>query len=151
VSAPILTGVVNRKPILDALVAQLNTVANATGFTAEPVDPPVMNTQGHVAPYWVLHVGIGGPTSEQDLGESVIDLDVWLQVTCVGAFPDDVTALASRVDEALYRWIPSITGLVNGPLKPPTGFTPGPPLVDADVTPHRLFVPLQYAFTTTST
>lgn len=119
-------------------------VSNAAGFVGRPDDTEV-DAEGHVSPYWVLHVGAGTPGVESDLAQTAIDAGMWAQVTCVAAFDRDVFALVDRVHTALYRWTPPVPGAVAEMLKPPPGFDPGPPRLDQNVKPNRLWVPLQYA------
>lgn len=144
---------IDRRALAAAVKARLDTVTNATHWLGEPTDPlpTIAGSDGRVQPYTILWAGAGTPTLEQDAADTAVDLDWLIQVTCAGGYVDDVLALVTRVDAALYRWAPTVDGLVCGPLRPPTGFDPGPVRLDRDVTPHRPFVPLQYRSTITAT
>jgi len=137
---------IDRKTLADTVEARLrNQLPNVVGYQGEAVNVPhTQGGDGRVVPYWVLHVVPGGPTDQQDLGDTVVDLDWGFQITCAGGTVDDVQALMSDVDAAVFRWRPIVTGLVCGPCKPPFGFTGVPIQMDRSVTPHRPFVPLQY-------
>ena len=142
---------IDRKVLADAVEARLrDQLPNVVGYQGEAVDVPLAeNGGGRVVPYWVLHVAPGGPTSEQDVADTVVDLEWPFQITCAGGTVQDVQALMSDVDAAIFRWRPAIDGLVCGPCKPPLGFTGVPIQPDRSVTPHRPFAPLQYVTTFT--
>jgi hypothetical protein len=144
---------VSRKVLVDAVLARLGTVTNATGWLMKPDGPvPVKDgTDGIVGPHWLLYPSPGTPGPELDLGDTVVDVDMVLQVTCVTGDPDDLPPLITRIDDALYRWTPTITGLVCGPLRPPPGYDPGPAREDISVKPSRFWVPLQYVLPATAT
>jgi hypothetical protein len=61
----------------------------------------------------------------------------------------DVYALATRIDDALFRWAPEIENYLCGRCEPPLGFDPGPVRKDESVKPHRFWLPLQYRTTIT--
>lgn len=147
-----VTAVIDRKALADAVAARLrDELPDVTGFQGEAVDVPLApDGDGRALPYWVLHVSPGGPTDQQDLGDTVIDLDWSFQITCAAGEEADVQALMSDVDAVIYRWRPTVDGLVCGPCKPPFGFTGIPIQRDRSVTPHRPFVPLQYVTTITA-
>lgn len=151
---PAPTNVIARLPLITAvetrLGAQLPTTdPPTTGHLSEPVDVPTLDTDGHVQRYWVLHPFGGSPSLERDLAEAGVDLLWTFQVTVAAGFARDVYALATRIDEALYRWSPSVSGYVCGLLRPPPGFEPGPARKDTSVKPHRFWLPLQYQTTIT--
>jgi hypothetical protein len=148
-----VTAAIDRKALADAVETRLrDQLPDVEGYQGEAVDVPLADGgDGRVVPYWVLHVAPGGPTDQQDLGDTVIDLDWPFQITCAGGTEADVQALMSDVDAAIFRWRPVIAGLVCGPCKPPFGFTGIPIQLDRSVTPHRPFVPLQYVTTITKT
>lgn len=130
--------------LVAAVRTRLATVTNATGYDLEAVDVPLQpNSGGRAAPYWVLTPGLGSPGSELDLGDTTVDVDWLIQVTCAAGNTDDLTLLVDRVHVALFRWAPTVSGLVCGPFKPPPGYRPEVQ-TDRSVTPHRPFVPLQY-------
>lgn len=151
-----VTAAIDRKALADAVDARLrDQLPGVDGYQGEAVDVPLLpDGDGRVVPYWVLHVSPGGPSDEQDVADTVVDL-VWpFQVTCAGAEAADVQALMSDVDAVIFRWRPTsaeivAAGLVCGPCKPPEGFTGIPIQIDRSVTPHRPFVPLQYVTTIT--
>lgn len=137
---------IDRLVLADTVEARLrDQLPDVDGYQVEAIDVPLAEGgDGRIVPYWVLHVNPGGPTDEQDLGDTVIDLDWGFQITCAGGTPQDVQALVSDVDAAIFRWRPVVDGLVCGPCKPPLGFTGIPIQLDRSVTPHRPFTPLQY-------
>lgn len=137
---------IDRKTLADAVEARLrDELPDVVGYQVQAVDVPLAEGgDGRVVPYWVLHVNPGGPTDQQDLGDTVIDLDWGFQITCAAGEPADVQALMSDVDAAISRWVPAVDGLVCGPCRPPVGFTGIPIQLDRSVTPYRPFVPLQY-------
>jgi hypothetical protein len=140
---------ISRKALSDAVKARAATITNCVVYLGEPTNVP--NTSGFTVPHIALYPGTGTPSVEQDIADTAVDLDWLLQITVAGGYVDDVLALATRVDAAFYRWTPTVTGLVCGPLKPPAGYDPGPVRFDRDVTPHRPFLPLQYTTRITAT
>lgn len=140
---------ISRKALSDAANARAQTITNCTVYLGEPTNVP--NTNGFVVPHVALYPGTGTPSDEQNQADTTEDLDWLLQVTVVAGYVDDLMALLTRVDAAFYRWTPTISGLVCGPLRPPLGFDPGPLQFDKDVTPHRPFLPLQYGARITAT
>jgi hypothetical protein len=142
---------VELRPLAAAVKAQLETVANATGYVNEAVAVPLLaNGDGRVEPYWVFHPGGGDPEIERDLADCAVELDWAFQVTCGAGFVEDLQALVDRVNVALFRWVPLVDGLVCGPLRPPPGFRP-PLLLDRTVSPHRPYMPLQFTSLITAT
>ncbi len=153
---------ISRRLVARAIGTRLATVTNATGWygqigakyglpgvTDTPNAPlPKSTDDPRVQPYFVLYPGVGSPSGEGDVADTFVDLVEVVQVTVAGGDVDDVLALADRVDAALYRWEPdvAVTGVKCGPLRPPPGYAP-PLLTDRDITPARLFVPLQYQLT----
>jgi hypothetical protein len=147
------TNVISRVPLIEAIETRLTALPTTNpptrGYLSEAVDVPRLDTDGHVQRYWVLHPFAGLPPAEQDLAETGVDLEWTFQLTVAAGFPRDVHALATDVDELLYRWTPTVDGYVCGRLVPPPGFDPGPPRPDLDVKPHRFWLPLQYRTTIT--
>lgn len=137
---------IDRKVLADAVDARLrDQLPDVEGYQGRAVDVPLApNSDDQVVPYWVLHVSPGTPTDQLDLADTVVDLDWSFRITCAGAQVADVQALMSDVDTAIFRWRPTVAGLVCGPCKPPFGFDPGQIQLDRSVTPYRPFVPLQY-------
>lgn len=144
---------IDRTVLNAALWDQLATVSGATKWAGEPTLPLplVPGSDGRVAPYLVFWPSFGTPSDEQNLNDTSVDVDWLIQVTCAAGTDDAVAALATRVDAALYRWVPVINGLVCGPMKPPSGYDPGPIRLDRNVNPHRPFLPLQYRSIITAT
>jgi hypothetical protein len=145
------TAQIDRKLLADAVEARLHDqLPDVVGYQGEAIDVPLAEGgDGRVVPYWVLHVSPGGPTAEQDVADTVVDLEWPFQITCAGGTEADVQALLSDVDAAIFRWRPTVGDLVCGPCKPPFGFTGVSIQRDRSVTPHRPFVPLQYVTTIT--
>lgn len=146
-----VTAAIDRKALADAVEARLrDQLPDVVGYQSEAVDVPLApGGDGRVVPYWVLHVAPGGPTTQVDLGDCGIDLEWPFQITCAAGEVADLQALMSDVDAVIYRWIPTVPGLVCGPCKPPLGFTGVSIQLDRSVSPHRPFVPLQYVTTIT--
>jgi hypothetical protein len=143
---------IDRAALTAAAKARLDTVPGATKWLGEPHLPlPLLpNSEGRVKPYAILWPSAGTPGPEDDLGDTVVDLDWLIQITCAGGLIADVQALVTRVDEAFYRWTPALEGLTCGPFKPPSGYDPGPVRMDVTITPNRPFLPLQYRTTITA-
>lgn len=147
-----MTDPISRRLLAAAVDARLRAeIAGVTGYRTEAVDVPIVaNSNGRAAQYWVLTVSAGTPTDQQDLGDSVVDLDWLIQVTAAAGDEDDVLELVQRIDAALHRWAPTVSDLVCGPLRPPPGYDALLQL-DRSVQPHRPFVPLQYGSRNTAT
>lgn len=149
------TGVVPVLPYVAAVEARLRqglpvTTPETKGYIDEPADVPRLDpATGRVQRYWVLHPFFGRPADEQDLAETGVDRDWTLQVTVAAGFKRDCLALATLVDDLLYRWAPVVAGHTAGELRPPPGFDPGPARVDESVNPSRFWLPLQYRTTIT--
>ncbi|HEX8489317.1 MAG TPA: hypothetical protein VF642_12285 [Propionibacteriaceae bacterium] len=143
---------IDRAVLTAAAKARLDTVTGATKSVGEPRGPlPLIpGSDGRVKPYAILWPGAGTPGPELDLGDTVVDLDWLIQITCAGGFVEDVQALVTRVDAAFYRWTPVIEGLSCGPFRPPAGYDPGPVRLDISISPNRPFLPLQYRTTITA-
>lgn len=140
-----------------AIQARADTISNASKYLSEPVGVPLKlnagglpNTDGLVVPYLVIHPFVGTRDVELNLSDTSEDLSWSFQVTVASSDPEDVLPLVDRVMAAFYRWTPTVSGLVCGPVKPPPGYEPGPPRPDRDYTPHRFFVPLQFVTTITT-
>lgn len=142
--------VVNLLPFIAAVEARLayelpETDPATMGYLSEPVDVPKLDTDGHVQRYWVLHPFGNVPNlDQQDLAETAVN-SIWgFQATVAASYPRDVYALATRIDDALFRWAPSVEGYACSRCEPPLGFDPGPARKDESVKPHRYWLPLQY-------
>lgn len=144
---------ISRRLLATAVMTQLATVTNATGYYGEvgiglpgttvPATPPA-DADGRVKAYYVLYPSPGTPSPDQDLADEHEDLDWLIQVTAVAGYQQDLMALLDRIDGVLYRWRPVVAGIACSGLMPPLGFDPGPARRDTDFTPNRLYVPLQY-------
>lgn len=158
---------ISRRTLALAVATRLVDVTNATGYLGQigarnglpglentPADPPTKGgTDQRVKPYFVLFPGVGSPSTEVDLGDSFIDLDVPFQITAAAGDTEDLLALVDRIHDCLYRWAPGVLTdegvtpvVIGGPLRTPPGYVP-PVLTDTNVTPHRLYTPLQYVLT----
>lgn len=137
------------KAVEDRLANLPVTSPPTRGYLSKPVDVPELDSAGHVQRYWVLHPFFGLPGSEHDLADTVIDLDWTFQITVAAGFPRDAYALATRIDELVYRWAPDIEGYECGRCQPPPGYDPGNARPDDSVKPTRFFLPLQYRTTIT--
>ena len=114
------------------------------GYVEKPTDVPTLDAAGHAQRYYVLHPWWGTPSAEDDLAERFTDLEWTFQVTAAAGFKRDCLALAYSIDDLLFRWTPQVDGVGLDALRVPLGYDPGPPREDADVTPSRWFLPLQY-------
>lgn len=121
------------------------------GDTTTPFDPPTKSDEDlRVKPYAVLFPGFAVPTDEVDLGDTTVDGTFPVQVTVAAGDVEDLMGAVSRVHQLLYRWAPTVAGHVCGPFRPPPGFRLDRHLVDDEVKPARLYVPLQYQSTATT-
>lgn len=145
---------ISRLALATATMQRLtDTVGHATGYYGEigqglpgttvPAKPPA-DPDGRVHPYYVLYPSPGTPSGDDDLGDTHEDLDWLIQVTAAAGHLHDLVALIDRIDAALYRWRPVVDGIACTGLKPPPGFDPGTARRDTDVTPPRMYLPLQY-------
>lgn len=151
---------ISRRLLANAIAARLAGVTNAVGYYGQVgrtlagtlgVDPqPKSATDQRVKPYFILFPSAGQPGPDPDLGDCNVDLTQPFQITVAGGDMEDVLALADRVDGRIFRWIPTLSGAVCGPVKPPEGFTAPPVLTDKNFTPNRLYVPLLYQLTATT-
>lgn len=153
----------NLRALANAAAARLGTVTHLTAYYGQvgravpgleattPDEPPTKSSDDlRVRPYAVLFPGLATPTTEADLGDCSVDGVFPIQVTVAAGDVEDLMAAVSRVHEALFRWAPTVPGLVCGPFRVPLGFRLDRHLVDRDFTPPRLYVPLQYQLTATT-
>lgn len=154
---------VSRRLVANAIATRLLEVSHATRYygaigrplpgqpaeSAPTVPPQKSATDERVAPYLIYFPGGGTPGPEQDLADTHADLEAVHQVTAVAGDVEDLLALVDRIDAALHRWRPVVAGHVCGPLKPPPGFDVGF-VTDRTVTPHRVYMPLQYQLSATT-
>lgn len=112
------------------------------------VPSSVPEAGGYIRPYIVLFTGIGSDIeAERDLTRLTDTgvLDWSAQTTCVGANAAHARAVAQQARVALTN-----LRIGNGWLMPdPDSFRTAVPLQDNQVTPARLYVPLQWRLTTT--
>lgn len=150
------------------VAARLTAVANATGYygqigrplpgqslvaqggTIPPTPQPKSSTDQRVRPYFVAYPGALGDGPDTDLALCAIDGVLPFSITAAGGDVDDVLALIDRIEAALHRWIPTVSGLVCGPVEHPLGYTGAGVLVDRDISPHRLYAVLPYRLTVTT-
>jgi hypothetical protein len=137
--------------ITDALVAHLGNLTGISVFRGEvTVSPPVVDETGRIAPYVVLYAFGKAAGPEVALDDDVLDLTYTCQITCAAAFEADCEYVVDQVDASMNRWTPTVSGVVFGRFRPPSGYTP--PIVHRDdtVKPVRFTVPLQYRITATT-
>lgn len=154
ISVELLTGLVLARlaPLFDE-AGEPATMVYGGGDPALqlPDEPPVKkradgtpDPSGRVAPYVWLQPSPGRAIGDDDLGDSVVDVDWWFQTTCVGGYEADVLHLVDRVRGLLYRWQPAAEGFSFGLCRPPAGYDPGVVRPDTNVKPVRYFLPLQW-------
>lgn len=154
---------VSRRLVFGTIATRLSTISNATGYygrvgrpivlpapTGWTADPQPKSAQDPtIRPYFVLYPGAGDDGPDQQLGDLDEGIDLPWRVTVAGGDPDDVLALADRVDARLLGWVPTLAGHVFGRVTRLPG-TQAPLLPDTTISPGRVFVPLQYSVTATS-
>lgn len=115
--------------------------------------PPTLDNSDRVAPYGVLYPfpGKPGDPSQQSLDWSAADLDYGCQITVAAGFRKDLEYAVDAVRAWVEGWSPTVAGVVAGQFRPPTGFDPGPIQVSRTISPPRLWLPLQYRLTATTT
>lgn len=150
---------VSRRTLVAAIAERLEQVTNATGYYGQVGrrldgtlgdDPaPKSPTDPRVAPYFVLYPGTGTPGPDEALGDCHQDITATVLVTAVAGDVDDLLGLVDRIHNVLHLWAPTVPGVVCGRLKPLPGYEAAQ-LVDHQVQPPRLFVPLRYQFAATT-
>lgn len=161
-----MSALITRRPIVAAVAERLTGVTNATGYvgaigamnglpgvTSTPAQPPTKSADDkRVQPYFVLYPGIGGTVDEQDLADTLVDIDYPVAITAAAGDVNDLLALVDRITALLWRWaptdLPPVAGraVVAGPLRYPPGYAP-PLLTDAAFTPARQYTQLQFVTT----
>lgn len=148
--APV-SNVIPLLPLINAVTDRVTTAVRTLtdppteGYLSKPVDVPKLGDGVSVQRYWVLHPFVGAPmAAEADIADVNVDRTWPFQITVAASFPRDVYALATRIDDALFRWIPEVDGLICGPCKPPEGYEPGNAREDSAMEPPRFWLPLQY-------
>jgi hypothetical protein len=137
--------------ITDVVLTQLRTLTGVAVYRSEVEDnPPRLPDSDRVGPYAVLYPFPGNPGPGGDLAGTADDLDYTFQVTCAAGFSADCEALVDRVTHLLFRWTPTVAGIVLGQLLPPPGYDPGPVRIDRTIAPPRFSVPLQYRLIATA-
>lgn len=137
--------------LTDVVFAQLGTLTGITWYRSEvPDQPPREPDSDRVAPYGVLYPFPGHPGPGGDLAGQSDDLDYTFQVTVAAGFSADCERAVDRTHQLLFRWTPTIAGIVLGQLVPPPGYDPGPVRIDRTISPPRFSVPLQYRLTATA-
>lgn len=141
---------ITSRPITDAVMARLATLSGINWYRSEVEDnPPRLPNSERVAPYGVVYPFPANPGPGGDLAGLADDLDYTFQVTVAAGFSSDCEFAADRVHNYLYRWAPTVTGIVVGQFVPPPGYDPGPVRIDRTIAPPRFSVPLQYRLTAT--
>lgn len=159
------TPTLSRRLLGDAAATRLGTVPGTPvikvyrGEIRNPdgtTDPPLTQSGAgpdparRVAPYVVLYSGVGSPDLEPDLEGGNVDLS-WPVHLIVGAgFEPDLLNTVDRIHAWVHGWQPIVAGLVCGQLRPPSGFDPGPPRHNTQVSPSRWWTPLQYVVPVTT-
>lgn len=135
-----------RQPILDALVARLETLNDPTPgrltvYRGElPGMPPLDNT-GRVAPYATVFGGAGRLDPNPSLEPTPAD-HLWSgQITFTAGHEDVLLGLLDDVVPLLHLWSPTIDGLDCGHMRPPPGYDPGPARRDDKARPPRFYTP----------
>lgn len=152
----------SRRLITDQILARLTAgLAPVQVFDAElldrttgqPVTAPVItgpdgqpDPSGRVAKHTVLYPWPGDPSTDADLADAHVDLDLIYQVNAIAGWRPDCEQLIDDVDAVLHRWAPVIEGAECSGMRPPVGFRPGAiRRIDAErPAPPRFWVPLQY-------
>jgi hypothetical protein len=126
----------------DALVPSLSGLVVFRGEVDG--DIPLIPNSDRVGRYLVIYPL--GPAEGPDgaLVDQPVDGTYGFQINCVAGFFVDCEFLVGKVDDWFNRWIPSVTGVVCGALKPPPGYQPGAIRPNTQVQPPRYWLPLQY-------
>jgi hypothetical protein len=131
---------------------RLKTLTGVTVYRGEvPDQPPKLEDgSGRVAPYVVHYPFPGKPGPGGDLAGESDDLEYTTQVSCAAGYVQDCEYLVDRVHQLMFRWTPSVAGVVLGQFVPPPGYDPGPVRVDRTISPPRSSLPLQYRLVATA-
>jgi hypothetical protein len=141
---------IRAQSITDAVMTRLQTLAGITWYRSEvPDTPPRIPNSDRVAPYGVLYPFPGNPGPGGDLAGLADDLDYTCQITVAAGFSADCEFAVDRTHNYMYRWAPTVSGIVVGQFVPPPGYDPGPVRIDRTIAPPRFSVPLQYRLTAT--
>lgn len=136
--------------LTDAVYTRLKLLSGITWYRSEVVDqPPQLPDSDRVAPYGVLYPFPGKPGPGGDLAGASDDLDYTCQITVAAGFSADCEFTVDRVHSWMFRWTPTISGIVMGWFDLPPGYDPGPVRIDRTLPPPRFSVPLQYRLTAT--
>lgn len=145
-----MSNTIRSQLLTDAVLIRLRTLTNVAVYRSEVVDvPPLLPGSDRVGPYIVLYPFPANPGPGGDLAGVSDDLDYTCQVTCAAGFSADCEYLVDRTHTLMYRWTPTVAGIVLGQFIPPPGYDPGPVRIDRTIAPPRFSVPLQYRLTAT--
>lgn len=150
----------SRRLLYGTIAARLATVPKALGYYgqmgrplldgAAPSDPPAKSEDDpRVVPYYILEPGAGGDGPDTPVCGQGEDVTLDWRVRAAGGDIDDVLDMIDRLDAVLLGWVPTLSGVVCGPVRRYPGVRP-PLLTDDTVRPPRLFMPLQYTVTATT-
>lgn len=160
--SPTLTNVIERTPLLDAVLVLLEDLdarvyLGQAGQKPDGTTETVPNAAGdpleRVAPYVVVMPDVGNATAEQSVAGDQVDLDWGFAITVASGFVRDTLAVAEEVDSLFYRRLlepDEDLEYVAGRLEPPPGYAPDL-TPDTGEQPHRYFVPMRYGTTITAT
>lgn len=140
--------------LANAVDARLRQAAGLTVFYGDVIEPVELNpiSKRIKQPYVVQWPTPGRPYDEAaDLGDEAVDLHWTAHLTVAGPFVDDTLHALAAVHQLMFRWSPSLLGVVCGRFHPPDGYDPGPIRMDDKVTPPRFYAPLVYELTATIT
>lgn len=131
-----------RAQLATATEARLRTIQNVTGYRGkvDPSPPTISATDLRVRPYWVLQTGPGQPNDARMTGD-LVGVDWAFKVTVAAGRPEDLDQLFDAVDATLNGWLPFAE---TSRCWQDVDYTPGTALWDTDVTPARVFLPLQF-------
>lgn len=137
------------KALTDAVFARLALLVPSTPqlvvFRGEvDGDIPLIANSDRVARYLVLYPLGPAEGPDETLADLPVDGTYAWQINCVAGFFADCEWLVGKVDDLVNRWVPAVSGVVCGPLKPPAGYQPGAIRPNTTVQPPRYWLPLQY-------
>lgn len=153
----------SRRLIFGAVAAQIAPVTNATGYYGQigraivlpapagwlPDPPPKSVDDPRVKPYYLLYPGAGGDGPDTPVTGGDDGLTIGFGIQVAGGDADDVEALVDRLEARVLGWIPTVAGIVFGPIRRQPGYQPQMQTDDTKQ-PERLYVPLRYVLTATT-
>lgn len=143
---------VQRRLITDAVLARLSGQSWKLYDGEVPSNVPLIGgTGGRIQSYVVAYPFGGRPGPDAELSDTAADLEYTIQLDCAAAYREDTEYLVDQVNLLMYRWTPTVSGLVFGSFRPPLGYDPGPVRRNGQAKPPRFWVPLQYRINVTAT